>query len=720
MTLDTIRDKEPFNQLSHRLEAQQTEDTQFVGSEDEGGIDFGKVLGALRRQSWVIFGTTMLCAAMGGIKAATDTPIYQAQFELLAEPVSLESQVISATTPESSSREELVGVIPNEAKLKVLKSPRVLEPLIKDLQSEYPELSYDSLTNNLALSIDQENNIIQVNYTHEESEQVRAVLENLKDAYLEFSLEVRQSELNKGLQFVEKQLPKLRSRVDQIQSRLQRLRQENNFIDPTMEAEQLSDQIGGFVEQRLEVQAQLDEAQLLAQDLQKELSQQSIEKASASALTTPRYEALLEELQNIDTEIAKESAIFSENSPKIQTLRQQRQQLVPLLRAEAQRAQRQVESQIRELQARDRALGQTIVRLNRQSKELSESTRRYTDLQRELEIASKNLNQFLTKREALGIDLAQSESPWEVLTPPDDPIASSASVTKNLVLGSALGLLLGIGAALSLDRLRDLLHSTKDIKTVTRLPLLGSIPYDKVLVMRDDTTVKSLQPASSKLLNQSQSSLEQKTSVAVESFRSIYTNLRLLNPDVPIQSIVVSSSIPGEGKSTISTHLAEAAAAMGRRVLLVDADLRKTKPNYPAERTNPLGLTNLIDQENLEVEQVIQQSSVEDNLFFLSSGHLPPDPSKLLASEKMQRLMTHLQSQFEFVIYDATILSGFTDAYLLAPATDGLVLVTGMGKLKQSMLEETMQKLKVSRTPVLGIVVNGDKNMNIYQYNNEE
>jgi len=712
MTLDTIRDKEPFNQLSHRLEAQRTEDTQFVGGEDEGGIDFGKVLGALRRQSWVIFGTTMLCAALGGIKAATDTPIYKGQFELLAEPVSLESQVISATTPESSSREEVVGVVPNEAKLKVLKSPRVLEPLIKDLQSEYPDLTYDSLTNNLELSIDKENNIIQVNYEHEQAPQVQDVLEHLQDGYLEFSLEVRQSELNKGLQFVEKQLPKLRSRVDQIQSRLQRLRQENNFIDPTMEAEQLSQQSGAFVQQRLEVQAKLDEAQLLAQDLQKELSQQSIEKASASALTTPRYEALLKELQNIDTEIAKESAIFSENSPKIQTLRQQRQQLVPLLRAEAQRAQREVESQIRELQARDRALGQTIARLNRQSKELSETTRRYTDLQRELEIASNNLNQFLTKREALGIDLAQSESPWEVLTPPDDPMASSASVTRNLVLGSTLGLLLGIGAALSLDRLRDLLHSTKDIQTVTRLPLLGSIPYDKVLVMRDDAAVKSLQPASSRLLNQSQSFLE-KTSVAVESFRSIYTNLRLLNPDLPIQSIVVSSSIPGEGKSTISTHLAEAAAAMGRRVLLVDADLRKTKPNYPAERTNPLGLTNLIDQENLEVEQVIQQSSVEDNLFFLSSGHLPPDPSKLLASEKMQRLMTDLQSQFELIIYDATILSGFTDAYLLAPATDGLVLVTGMGKLKQSMLEETMQKLKVSRTPILGIVVNGDKNISV-------
>jgi len=709
MTLDTV------NQHHYQLPPT-AESTRVAESEDEGGIDFGKVLGAIRRQSWVIVGTTMLFAALGGIKAATDTPIYKAQFELLAEPVSLESQVISSTTPESlSNRQEVVAVVPNQAKLRILKSPGVLDPIVKALKPEYPELSYGALVGKLGLNIDEQNNIIRVSYQDDDQQQVQDILERVQAAYVNFSLDVRQSELNKGLTFVENQLPRLRSRVDQIQGRLQQLRQDNNFIDPQMEAEQLSQQIGAFVEQRLEVQAELDEAQLLAEDLQQKLSNQPIEEVTASVLATPRYEALLGQLQEIDTQIARESAIFTEKNPKIQTLRQQREQLVTLLRKEAQRSQSEVESQINELQARDRALSQTITRLNQRSKNLSEITRQYTDLQRELEIASNNLNQFLTKREALGIDVAQSESPWEVLTPPNDPIASSASVKRNLVLGSALGLLLGIGAALGLDRLRDLLHSTKEIQVLTGLPLLGSIPFDKVLATKNNSNVKFLEGSSKKLLNSSESALEI-TSVAVESFRSIYTNIRLLSPDVPIRSLVVSSSIPGEGKSTISTHLAEAAAAMGRRVLLVDADLRKAKSNYSMEETHSPGLTDLIDQEDLEIDQVIQQSPREDHLFFLPSGQLPPDPSKFLASEKMQHLMTKLQSQFELVIYDATILSGFTDAHLLAPATDGLVLVTGIGKLKQSMLEEAIENLKVSRTPILGIVVNGDKNFSIQRY----
>ncbi|MDR9403711.1 MAG: polysaccharide biosynthesis tyrosine autokinase, partial [Halothece sp. Uz-M2-17] len=383
-----------------------------------------------------------------------------------------------------------------------------------------------------------------------------------------------------------------------------------------------------------------------------------------------------------------------------------------LLRAEAERAKREVESDIRALEARDRALGQTITRLNERSRQLSQTTRQYTDLQRELEIASNNLNQFLTKREALGIDVAQSESPWEVLTPPNNPVAVSASVPKNVALGSLLGLLLGTSLAITIDRLRDLVHSTKDIQVLTGLPLLGTIPFDRGLATKSHSTLSLPEGNFLSSAEDSESSLA-KMPETVEFFRSTYTNIRLLNPDLPVGSVVVSSAIPGEGKSTVSTHLAKAAAAMGRRVLLVDADLRRSKPEHSQEA---LGLTHLIDQADLEINQVIQQSPLEDNLFFLPSGHIPPDPSKVLASEKMQALMTKLENQFELVIYDGTILTGFTDAHLLASSTNGLVLVTGMGKLKRSLLEETIQQLKISRTPVLGIVVNGDKNLSLNLY----
>ena len=705
MKLDISRDG--FHHLSHQIPKYQTTES------DEGGLDFTKVLGTIRRQSWIIAGTTILFATIGGIKATTDTPIYRAQFELLAEPLSLESQVISSTTPESlSNRQDLVGVVPNEAKLKILKSPRVLQPLVEELQQPYPEMSYGSLANNLNLNVNVKDNIVLVQYQNNNPQQVQDVLSRVADAYLQFSLEVRQSEFNKGLTFVEKQLPRLRSRVDEIQNRLQTLRQDNNFIDPTMEAQQLSEQIGMFVEQRLEVKAQLNEVKLLAQDLNKELSEQPVEQVAASALSNSRYQALLNELQQIDTQIAQQSVTFAETSPQLETLREQRQNLIPLLEAEAQRVHRGVESEIRELQARDRAISQTITGLNQRIKQLSEITRQYTDLQRELEIATKNLNQFLTKREALSIDMAQSESPWELLTAPNQPIASSASVKRNLVLGTGIGLLLGIGTALALDRFRDLLYTTREIQEAAGLPFLGTIPFDQALAKADDSNLGIL-PASLKLLHRN-STFENLASPSIESFRALYTNFRLLNPDAPVRSIVISSAIPGEGKSTVAFHLAKAAAAMGRHVLLVDTDLRSPNLHRSMEF---LGLTDLINQPDLEVNQIIQQSQLEESLFILPSGQIPPDPSKLLASERMQHIMEKLQSQFELVIYDTTILNGFPDAHLLATTTNGMVLVTGIGKLKRSLLEETMENLKVSHTPVLGMVVNGDKHLslNLYQ-----
>ena len=686
-------------------------DFQIRDINDQGGLDLSKIFGAIRRQGWVIAGTTILFAAIGGIKAATDTPIYQAQFELLPEPVSLESQVISSTTQDSlSNRPEVM--VPNEAKLKILKSPRVLEPLAEELQAQYPEITYKTLANYLTLDADVKSNIVQVQYEHENPQQVQDVLEQVAETYLQFSVELRQSELNKGLKFVEKQLPRLRSRVDEIQNQLQKLRQDNNFIDPAMEAEQLSEQIGMFVQQRLEVKAELNETELLAQDLNQELSDQPVEQVAASALSNDRYQDLLKKLQELDTKIAEQSVTFAETSPQLETLREQRQNLIPLLEGEAQRVQRGVESEVRELQARDRALGETIQGLNQRSKQLSQMTRQYTDLQRELEIASDNLSQFLTKREALSVDVAQSDSPWELLTPPSEPVASVASIQRNLVLGTALGLLLGIGVALAVDRFRNLLHSTRDIQEAVALPLLGTIPFDKVLAKIDDANL-SLLPGSSKLLNHNSSILKELAPPAIESFRSLYTNFRLLNPDSPVRSFVVSSAMLGEGKSTIAFHLARAAAAMGKRVLLVDTDLRRSKRDRPTES---LGLTDLIHQSDLEVNQVIEQSQLEESLFILPSGQLPPDPSRLLASEKMQHVMEQLQSEFELVIYDTTILTGFTDAHLLATATDGLVLVTGVGKLKRSILEETIEKLKVSRTPLLGIVVNGDKNLSVHLY----
>ncbi len=682
---------------------------------DEGGLDLAQVLGAIRRQGFLIAGVTAVVACAAILKTLIDGPLYQAEFEVLTEPVTVETQVISTTNPQTlSSREEIVAVSLDEVRLKILKSPRVMSPIVEQLQIQYPDISYGDVIGNLSIeNVGKNVGILKVKYQAPDPALVRDVLDLVAEAYLKYSLEERQTDIRRGIEFVEEQVPQLRSRVETQQDQLQKLRQKHNLVDPETKAKQLSSQIGAVEQQRLDTQLQLNEAKSIYAYLQKELTQKPAELAAASVLSeNSRYQGLMNQLLEIDTQMARESVLFLEKSAESEILREQRQNLLPLLHREEQRVAREIASRIRDLEARNQILTKTLERLNQQVKQLSVITREYTDIERELLIATDNLNQFLAKREALQIDVAQREIPWQLLAPPSEPQPSSASVKKNLVLGTILGLLLGLGTALAVDKLRNILYTSKEIKDITGLPLLGVIPFKKELeefTLAEDVTV-SIQQAESKLeLGNGHKPKRYPTSPFFEAFRSLYTNICLLSPDSPTRSLAISSAAPAEGKSTVAIHLAQAAAAMGQRVLLVDTDLRHPNLHNRLELMNMRGLTNIISTENLDFNNVILRSPLEDNLFVLTAGSVPPDPIRFLASQKMKDLMEQLQVAFDLVIYDAPPLLGLADVPLLAAQTNGVVLVAGLGKLKRSLLEQTLDELKVSGTPILGVVANGSQ-----------
>jgi polysaccharide biosynthesis transport protein len=191
-----------------------------------------------------------------------------------------------------------------------------------------------------------------------------------------------------------------------------------------------------------------------------------------------------------------------------------------------------------------------------------------------------------------------------------------------------------------------------------------------------------------------------------EAFRSLYANLRLINTDSPIRSLVVSSTMPGEGKSTISVYLAQAAAAMGQRVLLVDTDLRCPRVHEYVGLPNKGGLIDVLSGQ-MDLKGAIQRSLVESNMFVLTAGAIPPDPTRLLSSQRMHHLMIQVHSNFDLVIYDAPPLLGFADAHLMATHTHGVMLVSQPGRLKRSLVEQALEQLRVSNIPVLGLVLQG-------------
>lgn len=698
--------------------------------DQEGGLRLDRFASALKRHVLLIAGVTTVTASAAVFKAVTDTPTYQAGFELLTPPVTLETQIISTLNPDAlSNQSDIVGVAVDETKLKILTSPRVMEPILEELQKDYPDITYGNLVSNLRITPDQTGNTLTVYYKGTNPEQVISVLEVVSEAYLRYSLEDRQSDIHRGIDFVDEQLPIARRRVEELEGELEALRQQANLIDPLLQGEQLSEQTAKFVAEQLDLRVQIEQTQELYQSLQQELSNGGELAASSALLQNDRYQALLNQLLEVDSQLAQELTLYLEDSPEIEVLEERRRNLQPLLQREGIRVQEQVASQIRELQDRDQALSDTIRTLNQSTKQLSTVAREYNNIQRELEIATTNLNQLLTKREALRIDAAQRQTPWEVLTPPSDPKASSASAKRNLVLGTVLGLLLGSGIAILVDRRSGKVHTVDELKETARLPLLAAIPYNKLLLHDDQSLTFSMNHLGTIGLDLDLLSLashvhddqqEHTLSPFFEAFRMLATNIRLSNPDHPIKSFAISSAIPNAGKSTISFYLAYAAASMGQRVLLVDADLRRPTLHRMCNIPNMKGISNYTTGE-YELEDVIVDLPMHENLFLLPSGPVPPDPIKILSAQKIDNLLQRIYEWFDLVIFDTPPLLGFADSYVVTARTQGVLLAFKLGQIKRSQVETVLDELRLANVPILGMVANGgkedkDHSYSYYQY----
>jgi capsular exopolysaccharide synthesis family protein len=194
----------------------------------------------------------------------------------------------------------------------------------------------------------------------------------------------------------------------------------------------------------------------------------------------------------------------------------------------------------------------------------------------------------------------------------------------------------------------------------------------------------------------------------IEAFHYLYTNIQFLNAEHPINSITITSTIKGEGKSTVAVYLAKTAAAVGKRVLLVDANMRFPQLHTYLGLSNKKGLSNTLSSD-LSLNEVIQRLPEDENLFVLTAGSVPPDPITLLSSKKMHYLREQFLALFDLVIYDTPPLNRVADGHLLASQTDGTVLIVKIEKTDRGQVTKALDQLNVADFKVLGVVANGVK-----------
>ncbi|MGO4342647.1 polysaccharide biosynthesis tyrosine autokinase [Pedococcus sp. 2YAF34] len=284
-------------------------------------------------------------------------------------------------------------------------------------------------------------------------------------------------------------------------------------------------------------------------------------------------------------------------------------------------------------------------------------------------------------------DTSPSPVKVSVVRPPSVPTAPiSPNPVRNIGLGVVLGIVLGLGTALLRDTFDTSVRSERDVKDATDETVIGGILFDPdapkhPLIVQSDPH-----------------------STRAEAFRALRTNLQFVDAAKHPRSIVFTSSLPGEGKTTTTANLAISMAAAGARVCVIEGDLRRPRLLRYMGMEGAVGLTNvLIGQADLaDVLQPYGDTGIQ----VLGAGQIPPNPSELLGSDTMSRTIRQLEQMFDYVIIDAPPVLPATDSTVLSTITGGVVMVAGCGVVKKEQLNRALESLETVGGNLLGIVVN--------------
>ena len=356
----------------------------------------------------------------------------------------------------------------------------------------------------------------------------------------------------------------------------------------------------------------------------------------------------------------------------------------------------EVGSLVNSIDSQQTGLAQEIKVAEKRLDKLPEAERRLADLTRQAKVYQDTYSFLLEKRGELQVTRAsQIGDIWVAEPAHAGPGFVKPTVKKNVLLALILGLVLGIGLAFFLDYLDTSIKNEEDINSVVTLPVLGTIGHHPRAKERHAVKGPGL------FLT------EDSDSQFAESFRTLRANLLFSSVDRPRRLIAFSSPLPGDGKSTCAANLAVALSQMGKRVLLVDTDLRKSTLHRVFHRDRSPGLSNVLVENEWQtiVEKAIQPTETP-GLSLLVSGERPPNPNEMLGSEKMGQLIGLLSKRFDFILFDTPPLLQISDALVLSQRLDGVVLVVRGGKTSKDSLKDAAELLSKAQAAIIGVVLN--------------
>jgi succinoglycan biosynthesis transport protein ExoP len=402
-------------------------------------------------------------------------------------------------------------------------------------------------------------------------------------------------------------------------------------------------------------------------------------------LQNPTIQRLTEQKAVLDSEYQQKLSVYQPDYPEMVRLRAQIDEADGQIQTIANNIRTSIRSQYEIAANQERSLQSQVTGLTGDVLDLRDRSIQYNILQRELDTTRTLYEGLLQRYKEVGVTggvAANNISIVDLATPPRSP--SKPNLLVNIAMAALIGLVLGILTAFILEALDETVASPDDVEKKVGLPVLGVVP----LLEKGSTPTTALADIRSGFS---------------EAYYSLRTALQFSTPDGAPTSILVTSARPAEGKSTSSYAVAVNLARVGRRVLLVDGDLRNPSMHRIVGLGNERGMSNVLSGSS-DLASVVQKTA-QGNLFFISCGPLPPNPAELWGGDRLRQFLVEARNNFDHVVIDGPPVLGFADAPLLAAAVRGVLFVLESRGTRRGQARGAVRRIQVGHPNILGIVL---------------
>lgn len=555
-----------------------------------------------------------------------------------------------------------------------------------------------------------ETSLIDIGYTHTDPQVTSKVVNAIAETYVYSNLEKRTEANSTTGDFLQKRIAELQQQIRTAEERLVNYAKNNQIISLDPNQNTVVERLAGLNQQLLEAENDRKTA---------EAAYNAAKAPNAATALTDDSSKQTGEIEAKVIELRQKRALLlvdaTEEAPEVKEVDQQITELERQLAESRTRKSTtlltNLHTRYQQTLEREQALRKSFDQQRAQTLSQNEAAINYRIIQQEIETNKSLLNGLLQSAKENDVVLAGKPNNISIVDyalTPDNPVGPNR--TRTVIVAFFLSIGLGLGLALFLEYLDDTVHSTEEVERVLHLPALAVIPAvgsaARRRVLPATTALQKHTNGNGTSNAELLMNLDGRSPLA-EAYRHLRTSVLLSTAGRAPKSLLVTSSLPGEGKTTTAVNTAISLAQTGTSVVIIDADMRRPRLQTIFDMHGQEGLSSILSSDVSEDEMLAMVRSDETSgLGVLTSGPIPPNPAELLGSDQMRRLLAALQTKYTHVVIDSPPVSSFTDGVLISTMVDGVLLVVHGGRSSRHIVRRSKQLLNDVGAKIFGVVLN--------------